>query len=74
MTPAEARMLARAIIDEWQRTVAPLNDELLTADECAALLRMSTSWVRKHKDELPHVKVGGELRFSKSQVLKSIMI
>ncbi len=52
----------------------PTDDELLTVEEVAQLLRVPLSWVyercREHSsDPLPHVKLGKYLRFYRSELL-----
>ena len=61
-----------AIADNAQ----PELNELLTADEVAALLKVSRSWVYEHSrskhaarsDRLPHIKIGKYVRFEPSAV------
>ncbi len=48
-------------------------DELLTVEDVAALLRVPPSWVYDHcqegaADRLPHVKLGKYLRFYRSDL------
>ena len=75
MTKSEANMLARAIADEMVKRLAPMSEELLTADECAALLKTSRSWVQHHTgDPLPFVRVGGLVRYPKSRVLTAVLV
>ncbi len=50
------------------------DDELLTVEEVAQLLKVSRSWVYEHSrpqcaEPLPHVKLGKYLRFYKEDVL-----
>lgn len=49
-------------------------EELLTVQEVAAILRVPVSWVYEHvrperTDRLPHLKVGKYLRFSQADIL-----
>ena len=75
MTKSEANMLARAIADEMVKRLAPMSEELLTADECAKLLKTSRSWVQHHTgDPLPFVRVGGLVRYPKSRVLTAVLV
>ena len=74
MTQAEARILARAIADELMARLQPMTEELLTADEVARLLKMSPSWVQKHTSELPHVLIGGAVRYPKVKVLAHVIV
>lgn len=69
MTQSEANMVARAIVREWQRSMAAETETLLTAEECAQLLKVSVSYIRQHTDEIPHIKIGGSVRFPKNRVL-----
>lgn len=46
--------------DEAQRV-----GELLTREEAAAFLKVSTSYIDHNKGRLPHVKVGRSIRFTK---------
>lgn len=63
-------MLARAIVREWQRQMAPTTEELLTAEQVAQLLKVSISYVRQHTDEIPHIRIGCNIRFPKNKVLQ----
>ena len=74
MTQSEARILARAIADELMARLQPMTDELLTADEVARLLKMSPSWVQKHTSELPHVRIGGAVRYPKGKGLAHVIV
>lgn len=74
MTQSEARILARAIADELMARLAPMTEELLTAEQVAQLLKVSTPWVRAHTSELPHVRIGGMVRFPKGKVLKHVIV
>ena len=75
MTKSEANMLARAIADEMMARLSVVSEELLTADECADLLKTSTSWVQHHTgNPLPFVRVGGLVRYPRSQVLKAVLV
>ena len=74
MTQTEARILASAIADELMARLQPMTDELLTADEVARLLKMSPSWVQKHTSELPHVRIGGAVRYPKGKVLAHVIV
>ena len=68
-------MLARAIADEMMARLEVVSEELLTADECAALLKTSKSWVQKHTgNPLPFVRVGGLVRYPRSRVLTAVII
>lgn len=64
--------------EAWQRLVMPVpatttpaqatnkDEDLLTLEEMAAVMRHSTRWVRDHRAELPVVDIGGrKLMFSK---------
>ena len=58
----------------------PIPDDparLLSVEEVAALLKMSTAWVRQHANGLRHptipsVKLGKSLRFRRDRVLQFI--
>lgn len=76
MTREEAKFLAKCIAKEMKHIAdeqAQLNEEFLTTKECAALLKVSQAWVYSH-DELPSVKVGGSIRYPKSQIIKHILL
>ena len=47
-----------------------MSDDVLTADEVAALLRMKRSWVytAARSGELPHVRLGRAVRFRRSAI------
>ena len=51
------------------------DDELLTVQEVAELLKVKVSWVydrisEKHGDRLPHVRLGRYVRFERTLVLE----
>jgi predicted DNA-binding transcriptional regulator AlpA len=56
-------------------------DELLTAEDVAAILRVSTSWVYEHtrarglprSDRLPHIKLGKYVRFDAKAVREFLL-
>jgi excisionase family DNA binding protein len=52
--------------------MATLNDgdELLTAEEVAAMLRMTPAWIyaQTRKDALPHVRLGRYVRYRRSAI------
>ena len=55
--------------------VVHTDDELLTVEEVARLLKVPTSWVydrcrESASDPLPHMKLGKYLRFRKSDLLR----
>jgi excisionase family DNA binding protein len=45
-------------------------DALLTADEVAAMMQVSTAWVyaESRRDALPHVRLGRYVRFRRSAI------
>ena len=43
---------------------------ILTAREACEVLRVSRTWLDKHKDEIPHYKLHGILRFDKDRLLE----
>ncbi len=51
--------------------VVMTDEEILTADECSELLRVSLRTMRKLIDnnEIPHARVGSQVRFLRSEVL-----
>jgi len=57
--------------------VVHANDELLTVEEVAQLLKVPTSWVYERCREcasqpLPHVKLGKYLRFYRSELIRYV--
>jgi len=48
------------------------SNELLTVDDVAIRLRVKTSWVYSHADELGAFRVGKYLRFSWSRVVEHL--
>jgi excisionase family DNA binding protein len=46
----------------------PGDDPIYTTAGAARYLDMSPSWVRNHQREIGHFKMGGELRFRKSDL------
>lgn len=69
MTRAEARMIA----EELAKVLSQTNEEFLTREETAKLLKVSPSWVDRHRDNLPHIMLGSNIRFVKSKVIAAIM-
>lgn len=69
MTRAEARMIA----EELAKVLSPTNEEFMTRDEIASYLKVSQSWIDRHRDSLPHVMLGGNIRFIKSKVIAALM-
>lgn len=70
LTPAELQRLLKDTWDEARQ--ASTDPEVLTADECAGLLRVkSTKTVTNYIAErgLPAHRLGQELRFRRSEVL-----
>lgn len=45
-----------------------MEDELLTIKETADMLRMSATWLYDHKDEIGFYRLGGSIRFRRSEV------
>jgi len=45
-----------------------INENLLTADEVAGILRVPKSWVYSHLTELPTIRLGRYVRFKRSDV------
>lgn len=49
-------------------------DEIITAEDVARLLKVSKEWVYSHchrkKPTIPHLKMGGHLRFNTKAVLE----
>lgn len=74
MTQNEANMIARAIVREWRRVTVPAGEELLTIEEVAALLKVSVSYATKHAKEFPRVKIGGNVRYPKSRLLRQLLV
>jgi predicted DNA-binding transcriptional regulator AlpA len=56
-----------------QSTLISARDRLLTTEETADLLRLSTSWLAKARmrgDGPPFVKLGGSVRYVESSVIR----
>lgn len=56
-----------------EATIEPLatsaDEPLMTATQLAAYLGVSKIWVYKHRDNLPHIRVGTKmLRYRKSEI------
>lgn len=53
----------------------PVADELLTTEQLAAFLHVDTGWIYKnhHDKQIPHIKIGKELRFKRSQIEKWLL-
>ena len=47
-----------------------LSDDLLTADEVAALLRMTSAWVysETRRNRIPHLRLGRYVRYRRSTI------
>jgi len=66
--------------DDGTRPSSATLDELLTVDEVAALLKVTSSWVYEHtrsrgtpkSERLPHVKIGKYVRFD-ARVLRAFI-
>jgi len=69
MTRNEARLIA----EELAKIVAPANEEFMTREDVAKFLKVSVSWVDRHHDMLPHIMLGGGIRFVKSKVISALM-
>jgi excisionase family DNA binding protein len=59
--------------------VVHTDDELLTVEEVAQLLKVPTSWVYERcrecaSDPLPHIQLGKYLRFHKSDLLVTVFL
>jgi excisionase family DNA binding protein len=49
-----------------QESTNTAENRLLSVTEAAGLLNVSECWVRRHKSELPVVRIGGLIRFDES--------
>jgi len=49
---------------------SPAEVTLLTADEVAQILRVPTSWVYSHQNELPVIRLGRYVRFRHSEIVR----
>jgi integrase len=58
------------ILSELYKTIAHPERRLLTVAETAALLGVSSSWIRRHSEELSVVKIGRLIRFDSSLLLR----
>ncbi len=45
-----------------------MDEKLLTVGEVADRLQVPRTWVYKHLDKIPHIKLGKYLRFESSQL------
>ena len=43
-------------------------NDLLTPRELAIELKVSLAWIRKHTPQLPHMRAGRLVRFSKNEI------
>jgi excisionase family DNA binding protein len=48
--------------------VMAVNERLLTVEEVAERLQVPRTWVYKHLDKIPYIKLGKYLRFEPSQL------
>ena len=53
----------------------PLDDDLMTVQEVAEMLKVKVSWVydrisNEHHDPLPHLRLGRYIRFERTLVLQ----
>ena len=58
------------------RSIMPIDDEVLTTDEAAVLLRVTPNWLRKATREgrapVQPLRVGSHLRWSRSAILDAL--
>jgi predicted DNA-binding transcriptional regulator AlpA len=51
-----------------------IDTDILTPRECAAMLRVSMTWLydhtRRHNPLVPHMKLGGQIRYKRSVIEK----
>lgn len=60
------------IAEELAKVLAPpMNEEFLTVQECADLLKISPNTVGKKK-ELPRIELGGRVLYPKSKIIKYV--
>jgi excisionase family DNA binding protein len=66
-------MVAKKRMDSYE-VDTPRNDELLTLEEAAALLKVPKSWIyeRTRRGAIPHLKLGKYLRFPLADLLRWI--
>ena len=62
------RVLTGRKLTPQQILAAPDFESLGRVQDVARLLNVSRSWVHAHKDELPHLRIGGLLRFDLAEV------
>jgi excisionase family DNA binding protein len=76
--PQAAQEFANAnAVQSSRRTISDDPARLLSVEEVAALLGMSTAWVRQHANGLrrptiPSVKLGKSVRFRRDRVMQFI--
>lgn len=58
----------RSHLSPNQILAAPDFESLGRVRDVARLLNVSRSWVHAHKDELPHLRIGGLLRFDLAEI------
>ena len=49
------------------------SEEFLDKRGLAEFLKLSVSYIDKHREQFPHVKIGGSIRFPKSKIIQKIM-
>ena len=69
ITRAEARLIA----EELAKILYPQQEELLTIEEVAKLLKVSRAFINQHLDEFPSVKIGGARRFPKHKIMQVVL-
>ena len=57
-----------AFTDSGSSPPSPQEFNLLTVEEAATFLGVSTSWIRRHLNQLPHFRVGRLIRFKAVQL------
>lgn len=70
-TENAASLIAELIYQEVEKLIHQDNDnQLMTVEDLAEYLRVKKSWVyqKVHARELPFIKVGNKLRFSKVEI------
>lgn len=65
---------AKLIAEELSKIINVNSEQLLTAKELAEFLKVSEGYIRQHMDLFPYIKIGGNVRFPKSQVLSKLLV
>ena len=71
-TDSQLRKLAKYIADEIENRQKLLDDTIIGVEEASAILGYKKKTIYNKINEIPHHKVGGSIRFFKSELLSYV--